>query len=585
MSISFSGLASGMPVNDIVTQLMALESQPLQNMQYRVSSLNTQKTYMDFVETRVRSLTSSLQKFTDANLATSLDVFSNKSVTSSNETAMQTTADNTAANQTLLIDVLEVATSTKASSLGSAATSGNVGRVVDGDTLISDLANSSGTTGKFSVYYDGNAHEITVEEGDTVNDVLSDISNIDGGGSITASIANGKITLASTGGQSIFVGATGDTSNFLKATQLDVGTKVGEDLSSANNLSGLQTDATLSDNAANLNTTVTAGTFTIGEATFTIDSTTTMDSLISQINNNQDAKVIATYNLRTNKLELTSKEAGKMAITLGNASDTSNFLSATNMVSGSNTLAYQNLGNNSKIQINGGPEIESTSNVIDDSVSGIKGVTLELSNKTTESIELTIEQDTEPLVTALDDFISDFNEVISYIDGELDRDTGKLAGDSSLKRLRDTLMSRVTSLVGGSELSSISQIGITTGKVGNTDTPSSQLTIDKTKLNEMLLENPNAIRELLIGDDEKGITGIFENLKSLTDSSLDPVNGLFAARDDSIDRQIGSINDSIKRTQARLDITEANLMRDFNAMEKAISTLQSQGSYLSAQLF
>lgn len=584
MSISFSGLASGMPVNDIVQQLMAIDSIPMQNMQMRVSQLNTQKTYMDFTETRVRSLNSSLQKFTDASLASSLDIFSNKTVTSSDEAKLQATANNTAANQTLSIDVLEVASATTVSSMGAAATTGNVGSVVDGTTLISDLANGTGTTGTFSVYYDGNAHEITVEDGDTVNDVLSDISNINGGGSITASITGGKITLASTGGQGIFVGASGDTSNFLKATQLDVAAVSGNDLISANSLSGLQTDGTLSDNAANMNTTVTEGTFTIGEATFTIDSTTTMDSLISQINNDQDAKVTASYNLRTNKLELTSKDAGKTAITLGSASDTSNFLSATNLVNGANTLAYQDLGNNSKIQINGGPEIESTSNIIDDSVTGIKGVTLEISNQTTDPIELTIEQDTEALVTALDEFISDFNEVISYIDAELDPDKGKLAGDSSLKRLRDTLISRVTDIVGGAELTSVSQIGITTGEVGNTDSPSSKLTINKTTLNEKLLENPNAIKELLIGDDDKGITGVFENLKSITDSALDPVNGLFAARDDSIDRQISSMNDSITRTQARLDMKEANLMREFNAMEKAISTLQSQSGYMSSQL-
>jgi flagellar hook-associated protein 2 len=584
MSISFSGLASGLPVNDIIDQLLAIERRPIDLMEQRISDLSKSRTYVDNVETRVKTLNSSIQKLTDGNITTSMDLFKAKKTTSSNESIATATAGSKAANQTLDLNILTIATATKAESLGSGSSTGNVANLVNGTTLVSDMANGAGKAGTFTVYYDGNAQEITVNSGDDVDAVLGNI-NAAFGGQINASIAGGIVTLQNLGAGTITVGSNGDTSNFLAVTQLDVGTYVGDDLLSANPLSAIKTAGTLTDNAANLQTAVTAGTVTIGGSTFTIDASTTLEGLMNKINSDANANVTATYNIRTNKIEFVSKDPGKVAITLGAPGDTSNFLSAVNMIQPGDSLAYQTLGQNATFQINGGPIIESTSNTVTDAVTGIKDVTLKLIAPSGGSdVTISIQQDTDKLVDAVQKFVDDFNSVISYIDQQVDSKTGALAGDNAMIRFRNNLRQQVTDLVANSDLISLASVGITTGKVGMEGDAPKKLQFDKNAFIDKLNQDPEAVRDLFLGNTTTNITGVMQKLKTTTDGSLDSVNGFFAARDEAINNQIKDLNKSIARALESLDKKEEQLKRQFAAMEEAISKMQSQSGYMNSQL-
>jgi flagellar hook-associated protein 2 len=583
MSISFTGMASGLPVNDIIDQLMAIERQPIKVMEQKKSGLQASRTYVDNVENRVKTLSTSIQKLLDGNITKSMDLFQAKSVSSSNTSVITATAGANAVNQTLEINVLNIATSTRAESLGAGSPSGDVGNLATGGTLVTDLGNGTGTTGKFTVYYDGNAQEITVATGDDINAVLGNI-NAAFGGQINASIAGGVVTLQNLGAGTISVGANGDTSNFLSATQLDVGTVVGSDLISANPISAIKTSGTLAG-GANLQTAVSAGTVTIGGTQFTIEATTTMDSFLSQINNDANAKVTASYNLRSNKVEFVSKDPGQKGITLGAAGDTSNFLDAMNLVQPGDSLAYQTLGNNAQLQINGGQIIESTSNKIGDSVTGIKDVTLTLLDDSAGStVTVTVQQDTEKLTSAVEKFVNDFNTVISYIDQQTNHDTGNLPGDNSLIRFRNQLRKDVTDLVPNATLMSLSSVGITTGAVGAEGEAPKSLQFNKTKFLDELSKNPEAVRDLFLGNTETGITGIMQDLDVYVDASLDPVNGFFASRDESINNQIKDITTSITKAMERLENKEKLLKQQFTAMEQAISKMNSQSSYMASQM-
>jgi flagellar hook-associated protein 2 len=584
MSITFSGLASGLPVNDIIDQLLAIERRPVDIMEQQKKTFEASKTYVDNIENRVRNLRSSIQKLTDGNITKSMDLFMAKSVTSSNTSILTATAGSNAVNQTLEINVLNIATSTKVESLGSASPTGNVANLVDGGTAITALANGTGTAGTFTVYFNGNAQEITVNDTDSVGNVLASINGAFGG-NINATIAGGIITLDDTTGTGVIkVGANGDTSNFLSATQLDVGVLSGTDLLSANPLSAIKTSGTITG-TANLAGGVTAGTFTLGGTTFTIDATTTLDSLLQQINNDSKANVTANYNLRTNKIEFISKDPGQKGITLGDAGDTSNFLSAVNLVNGVDALAYQTLGNNARFQINNGPVIESTSNKVSDSVTGIKDVTLNLLNASDgNNITVTIQQDTEKLTSAIEKFVNDFNTVISYIDEMTNAKTGKLPSDNSLIRFRNELRKIVTDLVANADLMSLSAVGITTGKVGAEGEAPKSLQFDKTVFLNSLQKNAEGVRDLFLGNETKNIKGIMQRLYENTNSSLDPVNGFFASREESINNQIADLTKSIARALERLESKEKLLKQQFSSMEQAISQLNSQSTYMMNQL-
>lgn len=583
MSITFSGMASGMPVDDIITQLMAIERAPIDLMIQEQYELEASKTYLDYVETRVKTLDSAIQKLTDGNITSNMDLFQQKSASSSDNSVLTASAKSKAVNQSFTVNVLDVATSSKVSSNGPGSP-GAVGDLIESTTTVESLSNGAGTTGKFTVFYNDQPFEITVNTGDDVGTVLGNITAATGG-NITGSIApgSGLVTLGSAGG-TITVGANGDTSNFLQATQLDVGTHAGNDIISANPISAISTSSAITTAAAGMETAVTAGTFTIGSEEFTIDATTTLDSLLSQINNSADANVSASYNLRTNKIEFISKDPGAKAITLGAATDTSNFLSATNLISGADTLAYQELGQNARIQINGGSVIESTSNTITDSVTGLKDVTLTLLDDSAgQEINVNVQNDTDQLVSAVEDFVNAFNSTIQYIDTETDSETGHLAADSALIRFRNNLRMEVTDLVANSNLMSLASVGITTGDIGSEGDPSASLQFDKTLFLEKLEESPEDVRALFIGDSANSVTGIMETLENLTDYAIDPTEGLFFVKEDSIDRQLDDLDNSISRAEERLLNKEELLRSQFAAMESSIATMQSQSSYLSGQ--
>lgn len=581
MSITFSGMASGLPVNDIIDQLMAIERRPIDMLEAKKANLQASTGYLDNVETRVKNLATSLQKFTDGNITASMDLFQSKKATSSDDSILTVTAGSKAANQSFEVNVLNIATSTKVESLGSGVSTGGVGALVDAGTTVADLGNGSGTGGKFTIYYNNVPTEVTINSTDTIGAVIANINGSVAG--VTASIAGGIITLASAGG-TINVGANGDTSNFLKTSQLDVGTYVGNDLNSANPLSAIKTSGLLVGNGANLASAVGAGDFTIGEKTFTIDATTTLDSLLNDINNSADAGVTASYNLRTNKIELTSKDPGKVAITLSDGG--SNFLQNVNLITGGgDTLAYQTLGDNARIQINGGAVIESTSNTITDSVTGIKDVTLTLRDDSAGSnITVNIQQDTDALVSALKTFVTNFNNVIKYIDEQTNPKTGNLPSDNSLVRFRNNLRKEITDIVSNSPLMSLASVGITTGKVGTEGDATGQISFDESVFLDKLATNPDDVRALFIGNTAASITGVMQELETFTDAALDTVNGFFKTRDDAIDRQIKDIDESILRAQDRLDSKEKLMRQQFAAMESAISQLSSQSSYISNQL-
>jgi len=64
----------------------------------------------------------------------------------------------------------------------------------------------------------------------------------------------------------------------------------------------------------------------------------------------------------------------------------------------------------------------------------------------------------------------------------------------------------------------------------------------------------------------------------------DPIDGTVHFAEEGIQDTIESIDDQISNWEARLEVTQANLERQFLAMETFISQLQGQGNYVSAMI-
>lgn len=140
-SISSPGVGSGLDVQSIVTQLMALERRPLQTLQQSKSTLDAQLSGYG----RFRSALSSFQ--TALNDLKSLDAFEIYSATSSNTDALTVTADSSAAIGTLDVQINRLAQAHKMGSQAIAdkdtTTLGGAGDqltiTVDGEDTVLDL--------------------------------------------------------------------------------------------------------------------------------------------------------------------------------------------------------------------------------------------------------------------------------------------------------------------------------------------------------------------------------------------------------------------------------------------------------------
>jgi len=109
------------------------------------------------------------------------------------------------------------------------------------------------------------------------------------------------------------------------------------------------------------------------------------------------------------------------------------------------------------------------------------------------------------------------------------------------------------------------------------------LELDQDKLEEALTANPDAVKELLSGnDDGDGVATAFARaLEEVTRFG----DGTLALRDDSFDRQIDGLSSQIERFEERLKGREETLLLQFSRMESAVSALQAQSAYLGSFRF
>ena len=142
--------------------------------------------------------------------------------------------------------------------------------------------------------------------------------------------------------------------------------------------------------------------------------------------------------------------------------------------------------------------------------------------------------------------------------------------------IRNNLRSTATAAVDGDVgYKTLASIGITTGDVGTSvDANTYKLIFNATKFQEALTANPDAVKKLLIGDSTTD--GVLTKLSTNADNTLDPVNGYFVTRNNTISGQISDLQDSIDKKTTELSTYQTYLYNKFSAMEQLISSLNSQ---------
>ena len=220
-----------------------------------------------------------------------------------------------------------------------------------------------------------------------------------------------------------------------------------------------------------------------------------------------------------------------------------------------------------------GVTITSGSNTFENAIPGVTLTITKPHGAPGDSTSLTVETDRDAVKTKIKDLVTAYNSIMTFVSEQKDSDWGR---DSSLTGVRRNLQGLLTTAVAGSEsFATLSQLGLKTQRDGT-------LVIDNKVLDKAVDEDLAGIDRLLAGTDgTDGVAGNFISyLKQVTDRST----GLAATRQASTDRTLKTIGENILKQEARLEKREVMLRAQFTAMEKMVSSLNSQGNYLLQQM-
>ncbi len=473
----------------------------------------------------------------------------------------------------------------------------SVANYADGNTTL-DIVNV--TDGNMSIYVDGVRSTIAVNSTDTFSDVFSKISStvaantgvtvragfLDHDGNIvqnpTEAQNTGIIAIEVVGDHELVIGASNDTTNF--ATIANLQQESAARVSGSRALYKVNVNSLITGTGLFKDGDITAGTFTIGDAEFTIDNTTTLNDLINQINRSDKSYATAYWDTLSGTLVLQSTLTGESLINI--ESGTSNFtdiMGFTEQVGGNETLVTdrQELGHNAIVRING-TRVTSTSNTITSDISKIKGLTINLHGLSEgESTTITVEQDDEAIYNAVSDIVDAYNTLMQGLEDELDED-GALAHDNMFKIMKNNLKRLMTQTVGGTTVyRNLAAIGISTGEAQDSiSTDVTALIIDQDKFMQALEDNSDAVKQLLVGT--KDNPGLFVNVGKIIDNTL-LSTGLINSTQESINKNINKLGDKISDLTQELAHYRESLENKFRNMENIIFNMQSAySSFLGA---
>lgn len=531
MSITFSGLATGLDTDSIVSQLMDIE-------RYPITSLEADKTWLESREASYAALDGKLQNFLSKieNLGTSDDLIK-KSATSSSDEFFSVTAEAGAlANSSYQVEVVSLAQVQKNVSQGYATR--------DTDSFgVGELTLNVG---------DEDPVVITIDESNnSLNEIVEAINNADAG--VNASIIND--------------GTDSPYRVVLTGEAVATSFSVSSDLPSFNG--DLSTELVSGGFASETTDYFGSGTLVLstGDTITLSDETNSLTDIMTAIND----------------------ESGATGITASIVADGDNFVLS---LSGGATFTSTDLSGGydnpfSFIETQGASQahirvdsidIYSDGNTLDEAIPGLSLDLLQAEEGTTSTVSVSLNEDL--IKSQINDFVTGYNDVLSYIGSQFtstDGDSGGLlSGNAEVSSLKRRLQTMLTTMIGESGgLSALSQLGIETQRDGTVE-------LDDDALTDAIQNNLESVEYLLVGDDDvDGIAVMFQDyLEGMTDS----IDGMYASNKASTESNVKRIDDRIEQIETRLEKKELTMRNKFTALESLISSMNSESSFLTQQM-
>jgi len=556
--INVSG--SGLDVNSIIEQLMAIEKRPLLNLQKREVGFQAKMSAFGTLLSAVSNFKSSVTALKDTSLM-------QMTASVSDTSYMTATAESSAAagNYSIAISTLAAAQSLYSMRFGSQ------------NSKVADL--SSVTTQKIKIQVGSNtATEISVDStNNTLTGIKDAINDADAG--VTAAVVkeNSNFVISATNNTIIFNNVTDKTATITAGTY--TGSELATAIQTALNYADSSSAFTVSYDSAATKFSITNATgssvnFLWGNSSTTAEQILGFDPVTDTVANSSSATsddlVDGTY-----KLTITSDSTGasnsiKVQIDEDNdgtyeesgETDTVGLSSlAYNSSSGYTNMTESQVASDAIITVNGLLVSRSTNSLTD----VITDVTLNPVKVTSSAITLTIAKSSAALKNKVTSFVSSYNQLMGNIKalrGNINK-KGVLSGDSTTLTMSNLLRSVITTTYNDKTLASL---GLSHDKTG-------ALVINSTILDSEISSSSADVT-----------TALNEMAESLESSLSDYISTIIPAKKNGYQESMKSIQKDKLDFTRTLDLTETALRAKFRALEKALNQLQGTSNYLTQQM-
>ena len=307
---------------------------------------------------------------------------------------------------------------------------------------------------------------------------------------------------------------------------------------------------------------ITSGTTS---ATVTYDATDTLSSIASKINNaNAGVSASVLFDGTQYRLMVASKTTG-----------TANAATFTETGSGLGLSDSANIkvpAKDAKLSIDGVDIVRST-NVIDNAIPGLTITASSIQAATDPDTSVTVSNDTSALTTKLNSFVTAFNRVAGSVASQLTYNASAstqsaLFGDSTLRSLQGALNSFASQTFGTMHLN---DLGLSLDKDG-------LMSLDSTKLTTALQANPDAMTNLFVTG------GFAKSVSAMSKMYSEAGDGILVTKSAGMTDRNKLLQDSIDQIEQNATALQTRLQDQFTQMEAALSTMQSQSSYITQML-
>jgi len=324
--------------------------------------------------------------------------------------------------------------------------------------------------------------------------------------------------------------------------------------------------ATVTDPAAQDIDSSSAFTLTVGAGTYTITPQSgTLNGLAEAINDANAGVQATVVNVGSNsspdyRLSLQSSQLGDVNMQLTDSNN--NLLLA----------ASGSPGQQAEYSIDG-QTVDSDS----DSVTLAPGLTVNLTGTTAADNPVTISVAADPssVGSALQTFVSAYNQAMTDLNQNIGQNGGALAGESIVYELSDALQSLANYNTGSGNLSSMAALGLTFNDTTGT------LSFDQSTFDSATSGQTDALQQFL-GSPTSG--GFLQTATNTMTGIEDPTSGMLTDEITAVQSSITSTNTQITNQENQVSQLQTNLTNQMSAADAMIYSLQQQSSYFQ-QMF